>query len=239
MKCSQCGSDAATGAGTCPGCGTAIPTAAEAATLTQAGPAMAFHFDAAHWTTADRMAGGATLVLFISLFLPWFSVSAGFGSFTESSSVDALTAHGYLYLVLLVALAMLGYLVVSAALDSQPAQPLSHEQILGAAAGLNLLLVLIGVLIMPGGSSSLVKAAGTPARSSGWPRRSWLSSHWPPRCAGPASCTCPPTSSSTAVAAATARRTSRVRSTPTAGRRQKPRNACVPPRRRRRSPGRR
>ena len=42
MKCSQCGSDAATGAGTCPGCGTAIPTVAEAATLTQAGPAMAF-----------------------------------------------------------------------------------------------------------------------------------------------------------------------------------------------------
>lgn len=38
MKCSQCGSDAATGAGTCPGCGAVIPT--------------------------------ATLVLFISLFLP-------------------------------------------------------------------------------------------------------------------------------------------------------------------------
>ena len=159
MKCSQCGSDAATGAGTCPGCGAVIPTAAEAATLTQAGPAMAFHFDAARWTTADRIAGGATLVLFISLFLPWFSVSAGFGSFTESSSVDALTAHGYLYLVLLLALAILGYLVVSAGLDSQPALPLSHEQILGGAAGLNLLLVGIGMLIMPGGGSSLIKVS--------------------------------------------------------------------------------
>lgn len=124
MQCSQCGSDAATGAGTCPGCGAVIPTAAEAATLTQAGPAMAFRFDAARWTTADRIAGGATLVLFISLFLPWFSVSAGFGSFSESSSVDALTAHGYLYLVLLLALAMLGYLVASASLASRPALPL-------------------------------------------------------------------------------------------------------------------
>jgi hypothetical protein len=159
MKCSQCGSDAATGAGTCSGCGAAIPTAAEAATLTQAGPAVAFRFDAARWSTADRIAGGATLVLFVSLFLPWFSVSAGFGNFTESSSVDALTAHGYLYLVLLLALAMLGYLVLSAGLDTMPALPLRHEQILGGAAAVNLLLVLIGMLIMPGGGSSLVKVS--------------------------------------------------------------------------------
>ena len=159
MKCSQCGSDAATGGGTCSGCGAAIPTAAEAGTLTQAGPALAFRFDAARWTAADRIAGGATLVLFISLFLPWFSVSAGFGNFTESSSVDGLTAHGYLYLVLLLALAMLGYLVLSAGLDTRPALPLSHDQILGGAAAVNLVLVLIGMLIMPGGGSSLVKVS--------------------------------------------------------------------------------
>lgn len=108
---------------------------------------------------ADRIAGGATLVLFISLFLPWFSVSAGFGNFTASSSVDALTAHGYLYLVLLLALAMLGYLIMSAGLDHLPDLPLRHEQILGAAAAVNLLLVLIGVLVMPGGGSSLVKVS--------------------------------------------------------------------------------
>jgi hypothetical protein len=135
MKCSQCGSDAATGAGTCSGCGAAIPTAAEAGTLTQAGPALAFRFDAARWTTADRIAGGAT------------------------SSVDGLTAHGYLYLVLLLALAMLGYLVLSAGLDTRPALPLSHDQILGGAAAVNLVLVLIGMLIMPGGGSSLVKVS--------------------------------------------------------------------------------
>jgi hypothetical protein len=118
---------------------------------------MAFRFDAARWTTADRITGGATLVLLISLFLPWFSVSASFGNFSSSAAADALTAHGYLYLVLLLALAMLGYLVVSAGLDSMPALPLRHEQILGGAAALNLVLVLIGMLIMPGGGSSLVK----------------------------------------------------------------------------------
>ena len=108
---------------------------------------------------ADRIAGGATLVPFISLFLSWFSVSAGFGNFTASSSVDALTAHGHLYLVLLLALAMLGYLIMSAGLDHLPDLPLRHEQILGAAAAVNLLLVLIGVLVMPGGGSSLVKVS--------------------------------------------------------------------------------
>jgi hypothetical protein len=35
-----------------------------------------FGFDAARWTVADRVAGGATVMLLISLFLPWFSVSA-------------------------------------------------------------------------------------------------------------------------------------------------------------------
>lgn len=73
--------------------------------------------------------------------------------------MDALTAHGYLYLVLLLAQAMLGYLVLSAALDTRPALPLSHEQILGGAAAVNLLLVLIGMLLMPGGGSSLVKVS--------------------------------------------------------------------------------
>jgi uncharacterized membrane protein len=79
---------------------------------------MAFRLDATRWTTADRVTGAATLVLFVSLFLPWFSVSAGFGNFTASSSADALTAHGFLYLVLLLALAMLGYLIARAGLKN-------------------------------------------------------------------------------------------------------------------------
>jgi hypothetical protein len=54
---------------------------------------------------------------------------------------------------------MLGYLIMSAGLDHLPELPLRHEQILGAAAAVNLLLVLIGVLVMPGGGSSLVKVS--------------------------------------------------------------------------------
>jgi hypothetical protein len=170
MKCYQCGSDVAEGAASCPGCGAPWPPAAagpgaspglpgDAATVRRPAPAPAFRFDAARWTLADRVAGGATLVLFISLFLPWFSVSAGFGNFTASGSADALTAHGYLYLVLLLALGMIGYLIARAALRDLPDLPVAHDQLLAVAAGVNLLLVLIAVIVKPGGGSSLVKVS--------------------------------------------------------------------------------
>ena len=121
-------------------------------------PPPAFRFDAARWTRADRITGGATLVLIVSLFLPWFTASAGFGNFTASASTDGLTAHGYLYLVLILALATLAYLVARAGLRDMPTAPVSHERLLGVAAAVDLLLVLIAVLIKPGGDS-LVKVS--------------------------------------------------------------------------------
>ena len=120
-------------------------------------PPPAFRFDAARWTRADRITGGATLVLVVSLFLPWFTASAGFGNFTASASTDGLTAHGYLYLVLILALATLAYLVARAGLRDM-SLPVSHERLLAAAAAVDLLLVLIAVLIRPGGDS-LVKVS--------------------------------------------------------------------------------
>ena len=94
--CPQCQSGASDDADFCPSCGTALSAAS---TATQAPPAPnvppataapvgaapaasaasavpAYKFDAARWTLADRIAGIATLVLFISLFLPWFTVSS-------------------------------------------------------------------------------------------------------------------------------------------------------------------
>ncbi len=38
----------------------------------------AFAFDARRWTLADQITGGATLVLLVSLFLPWFGTDAAF-----------------------------------------------------------------------------------------------------------------------------------------------------------------
>lgn len=171
MKCVQCGSDVAQGAIACPECGARLPLTvspgagapvppAEALTAPQAIPApTAFRLDPARWTPADRVTGAATLVLVVSLFLPWFSVSAGFGNFTASSSADALAAHGYLYLVLLLALAMLGYLIARASLKDLPELPVTGDQLLAAGAAVNLLLVLIAFAVMPGGGSALVKVS--------------------------------------------------------------------------------
>jgi hypothetical protein len=98
----------------------------------------------------DQIVGGATLVLFIALFLPWFSVSFGLGTATASG----LTAHGYLYITLIVAIAM-GVLLVAQALGvwKLPAtSPVSRDQVLLIGTVVNFILVLLGFVLKPGGS---------------------------------------------------------------------------------------
>lgn len=80
MKCYQYGSDVAERAARCASTG---PPAAGGGRRPRRGgecraarPALVFRFDAARWTVADRVAGGATIMLLVLLFLPWFSVSA-------------------------------------------------------------------------------------------------------------------------------------------------------------------
>ena len=59
--------------------------------------------------------------------------------------------------MLLLTLAMLGYLIARAGLRDLPALPLTGDQLLAAAAAVNLLLVLLAFAVKPGGGSSLVK----------------------------------------------------------------------------------
>lgn len=107
----------------------------------------------------DRITGAATLVLFISLFLPWFTASASFGPLSSSSSADALTAHRYLYLVLIVALLMIGYLIAYAGRKDTPDRQVNHELLLAAASGINVLVVLIAVIFKPPGVTPMVKVS--------------------------------------------------------------------------------
>jgi hypothetical protein len=101
--------------------------------------------DAARWSGADRVAGVATLVLFISLFLPWFT-SGGY-------SVNGLW-HGFEYLTLILALAVIVYLVARAVVSPlQLAWPVRHDLLVLTCTGINLLLVLIGFLSRPTGSA--------------------------------------------------------------------------------------
>ena len=128
MTCAQCGHDMATGTEACPHCGTRVAgntspvTDAPAWTPASGSTAHAtthseYKFDAQRWTLSDKVAGVASLVVLISLFLPWFSgsyVSFGNPGASSSGSESGTDAHGWLWLVFVVALAILAYLALTA-----------------------------------------------------------------------------------------------------------------------------
>ena len=130
--CPQCQSEAADDASACPSCGASLSAGA---TATQAAPAgsapapatapaaataasvvPAYKFDAARWSLADRIAGVATVVLFISLFLSWFGISV-IGITVTASGVSA---HGYLYIVMILCILIVAYLVLRAGWEELP-----------------------------------------------------------------------------------------------------------------------
>jgi hypothetical protein len=99
------------------------------------------------WSQAERTTAIATLVLLISLFLPWYTYSYGLGSV----SVDGLW-HGWMYIVLLVSLAILVYLVSRAGFSEMPFKmPISGEQLLLVGSVISLVLTLIAFIDKPGG----------------------------------------------------------------------------------------
>jgi hypothetical protein len=99
------------------------------------------------WSQAERTAAIATLVLFISLFLPWYTYSYGLGSV----SVDGLW-HGWMYIVFLVSLAILVYLVARAGFREMPFKmPVSGDQLLLVGSAINLVLTVIAFVDKPGG----------------------------------------------------------------------------------------
>jgi len=157
--CSNCQTVLAAGTTTCPSCGTAqfsaTPPAASGpppGTAAHAQPKPQIKFDLASLGRVDRLVGGGTLVLFIALFLPWFSIN--FGGIIGSASASGLTAHGYLYIPLIISIAIVALLAAEAlGLWKLPASAgISRDQILLIGTAINLVLVLIGFLAKPGGS---------------------------------------------------------------------------------------
>jgi hypothetical protein len=177
QTCPQCQSQASDEANHCPNCGAALSTApapapAQAATPQDApaavphpsstpppaaAPAGAgasapavppFKFDVARWSQADRIAGVATVVLFICLFLPWFTISFGFGS----GSVNGLW-HGWMWLSLIISIVIVAYLVLLAGWEKLPiSQDVPHLTVMLVATIVNAVLVLISFIDKPGGS---------------------------------------------------------------------------------------
>ena len=164
MICSQCGSEVAAGSAACPNCGAQQPgmgaqgTQAPAPPMAGGPPAagasgQAFAFDAKRWTRNDQIVGGASLLLLISLFLPWYSVSAG----PFSASASGTAGHGYLWIVFILALVIVVYEILKAGFETLPFNmPVGPVQLLLGLTGINLVLVLLAFLLKPGGGSGLV-----------------------------------------------------------------------------------
>jgi len=116
-----------------------------------AGPA--FNFNLNRLTRVDKIVAVATFVTFISLWLPWYSVSVG----TESVSFDATSwGHGWMWLELLVAIALLVYFVARTGWDTLPfSLPVAHAPLLIIGTGIQLLLVLLDFAIIPYGNEGM------------------------------------------------------------------------------------
>ncbi len=163
--CPQCQSEAADAATFCPSCGASLARAATAGapppppTGVPAGSAAPsagstlppYRFDAARWSMADRIAGIATIVLFVCLFLPWFTYTAGFLGASVSFSVNGLW-HGWMYISLILDILIVAYLVLRAGWDRLPiSQDVPHVTVMMVATIVNAVLVLIAFIDKPGG----------------------------------------------------------------------------------------
>ncbi len=114
----------------------------------------AYKFDAARWTMADRIAGVATVVLFICLFLPWFTVSVGVAGYSIGGSVNGLW-HGWMYLTLIISILIVAYLVLRAGWDRLPiSQDVPHLTVMLVATIVDAVLTLIAFIDKPGGSAT-------------------------------------------------------------------------------------
>jgi hypothetical protein len=116
-----------------------------------------YKFDAARWSTADRIAGVATIVLFISLFLPWYTATAtadlGRVSVGASSSVNGLW-HAWMYITLIISIALVAYLILRGGWDQLPlSQEVPHLTVMIVATVVNFGLVLITFIDKPSGGS--------------------------------------------------------------------------------------
>jgi hypothetical protein len=169
--CSQCQTENADEANNCSNCGAALvgattattaapavgqPAAAASAPATGGSSLPAFKFDAARWTLADRISGVATLVLFICLFLPWFTVSGvTVGSISVGGgSVNGLW-HGWMYLTLIICIAIIAYLVLRAGWERLPiSQDVPHLTVMLVATIVNVVLTVIAFIDKPGGSAT-------------------------------------------------------------------------------------
>jgi uncharacterized OB-fold protein len=102
-------------------------------------------------TVTEYVSGGATFLVFISLFLPWFHVDIGDGySYSGNAFSDS---HGFIVLTLILSLAIVAYLGLRAlaVLKLPDTLPISRYALLVIATSVNGVLVLLGFALKTSG----------------------------------------------------------------------------------------
>jgi hypothetical protein len=141
--CSRCLVEVFPGTALCPSCGAAIrPNVMPRPAPKKAGKSRQ-RLNALN--ARDRVAGPATFVLLISLWLPWYSV----GPF----SADGLSVHGWLFISVLNSIVLVLYAVFTAFGVGDLAEQgrMSKDQLLVVMTGLNVALVVLAFLLKPAG----------------------------------------------------------------------------------------
>ncbi|MFZ0664657.1 MAG: zinc ribbon domain-containing protein [Acidimicrobiales bacterium] len=154
MACQQCGTENPLGTHFCANCGAALTQQAPAQVQqpiqgqpVQQGPTpIAIGIDFKRLGMGDYIAGVGTLILFISLFLNWYSYS-GYGSVTALGN----GAGGWRFLILILNLVVIGYLIARAMVKHGMRLPIPHWQLLTGILGLQLLLTVISFFVKPVG----------------------------------------------------------------------------------------
>jgi MFS family permease len=151
MPCAQCGTANPPGTKFCSNCGT--PTSpqtqaqAPAGVVAGAGAPATISVDFRRLGTGDIIAGIGTLLVFISVFLPWYTVGGFSGSLTD--------AGGWRILILILAIITLLYLFIRTLSLQNVRLPIAHWQLLTGLVGLQFLLTLLAFLVKPGGGDVL------------------------------------------------------------------------------------
>ena len=95
----------------------------------------------------ERVVGPATLALLVSFWLPWYS--------NGPVSADGLSVHGWLFIAVLNSIVLVLYVLITAfgVGDLAELGRLSKDQLLGLMTGVNVALVVLGLLLKPVGSN--------------------------------------------------------------------------------------
>lgn len=157
MYCMRCGAAIAANSRFCPSCGSPQSAPAQQGvpypSIQQMGPLPGVATPAPQVTinfrrlgAGDIIAGISTIVVFISLFLPWYTV--GVGTTLSVSALNSL-AGGWRYLVLVLCLLIVIYLFVRTFLVRGARLPLPHWQLMTSLTVVNGLLVILMFLVKP------------------------------------------------------------------------------------------